>query len=201
MAPDLNSVPASPRPMAASPRVISRRSSQQAPPAIPPVSPSLNILPSNQSAVNQSSITSLPTPPSATMVSPVPGDNTGVGAGPGPLRHPRPLTAADLHLQLEKEQEAVVSSLPCSVSHICLTCNRLTASLASYPCYEQPITHLLCQMHLQPPQASRTQETTPQTTYFQVPLIPSLHNVNITAHRQIQAYAPSQQEVSIPLVE
>jgi hypothetical protein len=36
------------------------------------------------------------------------GDNTGVGAGPGPLRHPRPLTAADLHLQLEKEQEAVV---------------------------------------------------------------------------------------------
>lgn len=37
------------------------------------------------------------------------GDNTGVGTGPGPLRHPRPLTAADLHLQLEKEQEAVVS--------------------------------------------------------------------------------------------
>lgn len=28
----------------------------------------------------------------------------------GPLRHPRPLTAADLHMQLEKEQEAVVSS-------------------------------------------------------------------------------------------
>lgn len=42
------------------------------------------------------------------------GDNTGVGTGPGPLRHPRPLTAADLHLQLEKEQEAVVSSLPSS---------------------------------------------------------------------------------------
>ena len=59
------------------------------------------------------------------------GDNTGVGVGPGmradtlhihfqkivrlippfpgPLRHPRPLTAADLHMQLEKEQEAVVS--------------------------------------------------------------------------------------------
>ena len=42
---------------------------------------------------------------------PTVGDNTGVGAGPGPLRHPRPLTAADLHLQLEKEQEAVVCSL------------------------------------------------------------------------------------------
>lgn len=40
----------------------------------------------------------------------VSGDNSGVGTGPGPLRHPRPLTAADLHMQLEKEQEAVVSS-------------------------------------------------------------------------------------------
>lgn len=36
-------------------------------------------------------------------------NNTGVGNGPGPLRHPRPLTAAELHWQLEKEQEAVVS--------------------------------------------------------------------------------------------
>ena len=45
------------------------------------------------------------------------GDNTGVGTGPGPLRHPRPLTAADLHLQLEKEQEAVVrSGLPLTIS-------------------------------------------------------------------------------------
>ena len=43
------------------------------------------------------------------------GDNTGVGSGPGPLRHPRPLTAADLHLQLEKEQEAVVRTLPSSM--------------------------------------------------------------------------------------
>lgn len=38
-----------------------------------------------------------------------PADNTGVGTGPGPIRHPRPLTAVDIHLQLEKEQEAVVS--------------------------------------------------------------------------------------------
>jgi hypothetical protein len=43
------------------------------------------------------------------------GDNTGVGSGPGPLRHPRPLTAADLHLQLEKEQEAVVRTPPFSM--------------------------------------------------------------------------------------
>lgn len=51
-------------------------------------------------------------------------DNTGVGIGPGmlacleydytpdnrpgPIRHPRPLTAAELHLELEKEQESIV---------------------------------------------------------------------------------------------
>ncbi len=86
-------------------------------------SPSLNILPSNQSTVNASIASPLASPTvmpagigaagigaagtGATM-----GDNTGVGMGPGPLRHPRPLTAADLHLQLEKEQEAVVSILP-----------------------------------------------------------------------------------------
>ena len=53
-------------------------------------------------------------------------DNSGVGTGPGvsghlsslgtdtnkvlgPIRHPRPLTAAELHLELEKEQEGIVS--------------------------------------------------------------------------------------------
>lgn len=41
----------------------------------------------------------------------LPEDNTGVDPGPGPLRHPRPLTAADLHMQLEKEQEAAVNRL------------------------------------------------------------------------------------------
>ncbi|KAI9754547.1 MAG: phosphoribosylaminoimidazole carboxylase ade2 [Chaenotheca gracillima] len=38
-------------------------------------------------------------------------DNTGVGAGPGPMRLPRALTAAELHSQLEKEQEGVVNRL------------------------------------------------------------------------------------------
>lgn len=29
----------------------------------------------------------------------------------GPLRHPKPLTPSDLHLVLEKEQEAMVSGM------------------------------------------------------------------------------------------
>ena len=33
---------------------------------------------------------------------------TGIEQGPGPLRHPRPLTPAELYWQLEREQEAVV---------------------------------------------------------------------------------------------
>lgn len=123
MAPDLNSVPPSPRPqeIIASPRLTSRTSSRRTSQAMsspnPPISTtSLNILPSNQSAVTatpplMSPINNILT--SATGTIPA-GDNTGVGMGPGPLRHPRPLTAADLHLQLEKEQEAVV----CLFRHI-----------------------------------------------------------------------------------
>lgn len=83
-----------------------------APPQIPLSSPALNILPSNQSAVGNIAppLTSPGPTGNIPMAATATGDNTGVGTGPGPLRHPRPLTAADLHLQLEKEQEAVVSS-------------------------------------------------------------------------------------------
>ncbi|UPK91742.1 hypothetical protein LCI18_002677 [Fusarium solani-melongenae] len=112
--PDLNSVPPSPHSLAASRR---QSTNQMAAPPVPP-SPSLNILPSNQNAVNQSQSPSLPSPvltasqpPSHASIVPGSAGEHGVGPGPGPLRHPRPLTAAELHLQLEKEQEAVVNRL------------------------------------------------------------------------------------------
>ncbi|RFU27573.1 hypothetical protein B7463_g8766, partial [Scytalidium lignicola] len=104
------------------------------PPQPTPLSPTLNILPSNQSAVNQLS------PPTVLAnippVAPIPitgsmGDNTGVGSGPGPLRHPRPLTAADLHLQLEKEQEAVVNRLTRELSMLRAAQNASVVSNAS----------------------------------------------------------------------
>ncbi|KAL8677454.1 MAG: hypothetical protein Q9186_006121 [Xanthomendoza sp. 1 TL-2023] len=44
-----------------------------------------------------------------------------------PLRHPQPLTAADLHMQLEKEQEAVVNRLTRELSAL----RQQTASVAS----------------------------------------------------------------------
>ncbi|KAG9248754.1 hypothetical protein BJ878DRAFT_412182 [Calycina marina] len=131
MAPDLNSVPASPRPLAAT--ITSRRTStQMSAPAIPPISPSLNILPSNQNAVNQTaSPINSPTAIPTAMASPIVGDNSGVEQGPGPLRHPRPLTAADLHLQLEKEQEAVVNRLTRELSMLRATHNASVVSNSS----------------------------------------------------------------------
>ncbi|OBS23474.1 hypothetical protein FPOA_04024 [Fusarium poae] len=101
--PDLNSVPPSPLPLAASRR---QSATMATPPG--PASPSLNILPSNQSTVNHSRSPSFSSP--AMTASQPPSQELGVG-GPGPIRHPRPLTAAELHLELEKEQEAVVNRL------------------------------------------------------------------------------------------
>ncbi|MCJ1285611.1 hypothetical protein MMC26_004952 [Xylographa opegraphella] len=100
MAPDLNSVPPSPRDAfrsLQSSASSSRRASQL---ANPPTAP----------AALAREFTHMQPSPSGQAHN-IMADNTGVGGGPGPLRHPRPLTAADLHLELEKEQEAVVNRL------------------------------------------------------------------------------------------
>jgi hypothetical protein len=84
MAPDINSLPSSPRPSRPQPARMSsensRRTSQQMPP--PPLPIQLR---------------------SPTIVS-----NEQI---PLPIRHPRPMTAAELYLECEKEQEAVVNRL------------------------------------------------------------------------------------------
>ncbi|UNI22733.1 hypothetical protein JDV02_008596 [Purpureocillium takamizusanense] len=146
--PDLNSVPASPHALAA-PR---RQSSHQMPPPATSQSPSLNILPSNQDVVShgQSSshghthsrhhslshaASSVPSPQLAASqpLQPQVGSSIepGVGPGPGPLRHPRPLTAAELHSQLEKEQEAVVNRLTRELSLLRAAQNASVVSNAS----------------------------------------------------------------------
>jgi hypothetical protein len=114
--PDLNSVPPSPHGLAGQPQAATMRraSSQQMPPPPVPPSPSINnILPSNQRAVTSTASPPLIPPPSLpqnmTSATELPG-------GPGPARFPEPLTAADLHNQLEKEQEAVVCPFPCQVT-------------------------------------------------------------------------------------
>ncbi|KAI1503438.1 hypothetical protein F5X99DRAFT_104706 [Biscogniauxia marginata] len=140
--PDLNSVPPSPHALA-----VSRQSSyshhSQSQTQHPPASttPSLNILPSNQQALQQASSSSLPSPPPfqttavAGMPPPPPSapgqDNTGVGSGPGPLRHPRPLTAAELHSQLEQEQEMLVNRLTRDLSMLRAAQNSSVASNTS----------------------------------------------------------------------
>lgn len=112
--PDLNTVPESPRALASSRRTSSAQMS--APPAptagSSPADAALHILPSNLNAVTTGAPIppSLPSPHTTTAgaaAQPV-ADAASTISGPGPVRHPRPLTAADLHQQLEKEQEAVV---------------------------------------------------------------------------------------------
>ncbi|CAK7207563.1 hypothetical protein SEUCBS139899_010373 [Sporothrix eucalyptigena] len=144
--PDLNSVPPSPRVLAASrqssstnvagiaaaaanngtsPSATSASASgtQMPPPPVPTSPSSIHVFPSNQMAVNQGSAVSSSALPSPFFPPPLSlasggvapatqrGDGPAVDPGPGPLRHPRPLTAAELHMQLEKEQEAVVNRL------------------------------------------------------------------------------------------
>ncbi|PSS03500.1 hypothetical protein BD289DRAFT_470890 [Coniella lustricola] len=116
--PDLNTVPESPRILASSRRSSAAQMSTAPASAVgsPPAdAAALNILPSNLNAVT----TGAPIPPSlpsphassTSVTAQPPADAASTISGPGPVRHPRPLTAADLHQQLEKEQEAVVNRL------------------------------------------------------------------------------------------
>lgn len=135
--PDVNSIPASPsstrRPSANA--TAQTHASAAAPPTS--TSPTLNILPSNQQSYHQGVPGSLPSPSLTTAASmapaaAVPGqDNAGVGAGPGPIRHPRPLTAAELHQQLEAEQELLVNRLTRDLQTLRAAHNSSVASNAS----------------------------------------------------------------------
>ncbi|KAF1831363.1 hypothetical protein BDW02DRAFT_572126 [Decorospora gaudefroyi] len=131
MAPDLNSVPGSPRPPNTSNPTgtqpasgslsrqtstsVSRRASQiypMSPPPLPLASPGGTIPPPTQSSSSQHGHAFPPLSPSVSGYVQASVDSAGV-----PMRHPRPMTPAEMHLELEKEQEAVV--------------NRLTRELAS----------------------------------------------------------------------
>ncbi|KAK2590869.1 hypothetical protein QQS21_011443 [Conoideocrella luteorostrata] len=147
--PDLNSVPPSPHALAAMSR---RQSSQQMAPLPQPAtsaqSSSINILPSNQSAVthgHHSRSASLSQPhasssaaspqltaalPLQSQPPPLSGDSS-VGPGPGPLRHPRPLTMSEMHMELEQEQEALVNRLTRELSILRAAQNASVASNTS----------------------------------------------------------------------
>ncbi|KAH9998203.1 hypothetical protein F4779DRAFT_622838 [Xylariaceae sp. FL0662B] len=129
--PDLNSIPQPVHPPGVRRSLsIQNGHSRASPPA--PISPTLNLLPSNQQALHQAATGSLPSTPLSAMhpaPSSAPGqDNTGVGSGPGPIRHPRPLTAAELHSQLEQEQELLVNRLTRDLSLLRAAHNSSVAS-------------------------------------------------------------------------
>ncbi|KAF4345929.1 hypothetical protein FBEOM_71 [Fusarium beomiforme] len=198
--PDLNSVPPSPHTLAASRR---QSSTQMAtPPA--PASPSLNILPSNQNTVNQSHSPSLPSPvltasyPTPHAPSNVPAE-PGVGPGPGPIRHPRPLTAAELHLQLEKEQEAVVNRLTRELSLLRAAQNasvvsNTSSTSAANSSHDVPEQSLLSGSGFSIPTARhhRTSSTTSQSLGNQQ--LSSSYEARIHAPRPSQATPLSRQD-------
>ncbi|OAL49372.1 hypothetical protein IQ07DRAFT_587946 [Pyrenochaeta sp. DS3sAY3a] len=126
MAPDLNSVPPSPRPnVTSNPQSTqgtqpasgslsrqnstpaSRRASQiypMSPPPLPLASPG-GTLPQHTTSAQHGHISFPPLSPSMS------GHIASVDSAGVPMRHPRPMTAAEMHLELEQEQEAVVNRL------------------------------------------------------------------------------------------
>ncbi|TKX26354.1 hypothetical protein C1H76_1316 [Elsinoe australis] len=103
MAPDLNSVPSSPRQQRARISHPPSTSNSRRPSQVMAASPAMH-------------------------QSPVFAHTEHAGM---PLRHPRPMTAAELHLELEKEQEAVVNRLTRELSTLRAQHSASVASVAS----------------------------------------------------------------------
>ncbi|KAI1436548.1 hypothetical protein GGR50DRAFT_650806 [Xylaria sp. CBS 124048] len=140
--PDLNSIPLDPQGVPAArghrttssqdikPQQTSQQPSQQASPLAMPTASSLHILPSNQQTVQTGSSSHLPSThhhSSPDMAFP---PATGQDAT-GPLRHPRPLTASELHSQLEQEQEYIVNRLSRDLTMLRMSQNASVVSNAS----------------------------------------------------------------------
>ncbi|PFH60969.1 hypothetical protein XA68_18498 [Ophiocordyceps unilateralis] len=117
------------------------------PPSVPPSLSSINILPSNQTTVGHGRTPSRGhsqghASPQLSASQPMPpSPDAAVGPGPGPLRHPRPLTASELHMQLEKEQEAVVNRLTRELSLLRAAQNASVVSNASSTSATQSNSH------------------------------------------------------------
>ncbi|KAI0505896.1 hypothetical protein F5B22DRAFT_639624 [Xylaria bambusicola] len=205
--PDLNSIPPTPQGLAAArahrtssaQAARSQQPSQRAssPPPAVSTSPSLNILPSNQQAFQEGSANYVPSPPlpssNGMAPPPVPGqDNTGVGAGPGPIRHPRPLTAAELHSQLEQEQELLVNRLSRDLTMLRMAQNSSVASNASSA---SASTSAIDQLH----PSSFTDTHMFSGPGFPVPTARRHHRTSSTASRGSLSQAATQGSSTAPI--
>lgn len=133
MAPDLNSLSRSPQGERPQPRRTASNSAQSGP-----------------SSRRTSQVMGPPTVPASASAShfgntervPMPHRVSSSHEQDGPLRHPRPLTAAELYAECEKEQEAVVcfvQNLADSMRMYTERYHRSTASHASLlPCVHNP---------------------------------------------------------------
>ncbi|KAI8937020.1 hypothetical protein NX059_006243 [Plenodomus lindquistii] len=151
MAPDLNSVPPSPHPNITSnpssntqpasgslsrqnSTPASRRASQihpMSPPPLPLASPGGTLSPSTHSTSQHTHAFPPLSPSTSGHISP---DSAGV-----PMRHPRPMTPAEMHLELEKEQEAVVNRLTRELS--ALRAHSASVASTASSAAESSVTH------------------------------------------------------------
>ncbi|KAF2107911.1 hypothetical protein BDV96DRAFT_606180 [Lophiotrema nucula] len=228
MAPDLNSVSASPRiattsataPIATgahtstTPTVsrhsstsASRRASQiypMSPPPLPLASPGGSI-PQQASSGGHGH----PFPPLSPSIS---GHVPSVDATGVPMRHPRPLTAAELHLELEKEQEAVVNRLTRELSalrahsaSVASTASSTTSnvlldatdpSIAHAGSLTGPTHPTSARRHRSSSSVSRTSYTGPATYSTGIPLTPATAGIPHTHHRYSVSSQPATSDPS-----
>jgi hypothetical protein len=137
-----------------------------------------NILPSNQAAV-------------ATGASVAPSQQKPLetAAATGPLRHPRPITAAELHNQLEREQEAVVNRLTRELSMLRASHNASTVSNASStPSFVQEV----------PPPAAADSHLLPGSNYMMPSRRHQRSSSNASSRSTTAAVAGSVSSTPIP---
>ncbi|KAI1110435.1 hypothetical protein F5Y14DRAFT_363124 [Nemania sp. NC0429] len=164
-----------------------------------PTSSSLDILPSNQQAFQAANASHSPsqsltaTAPGSLAHAHLPGqDNTGVGAGPGPLRHPRPLTAAELHSQLEQEQELLVNRLSRDLTMLRMAQN---SSVVSNTSSTSASTSAIDQLH----PSSFTDTHMLSGPGFPVPTSRRHHRTSSTASNRSLSQAATQGSSSTPI--
>ncbi|KAF2196457.1 hypothetical protein GQ43DRAFT_445094 [Delitschia confertaspora ATCC 74209] len=184
----------------------SRRASlifPMSPPPLPLASPGGSIPSSVQHSHSLSTF-----PPLSPSLS---GNSLNVDASVVPMRHPRPLTAAELHHELEKEQEAVVNRLTRELSAL----RAHSASVASTssntsgvlldgtdPSFTGPTHPTQFRRHRSSSSVSRNSVSTPYTgpTAYStgIPLNPATVGIPHSHHRYSVSSQPATSDPNLP---
>ncbi|KAF1947661.1 hypothetical protein EJ02DRAFT_1481 [Clathrospora elynae] len=215
MAPELNSVPVSPRPSITSnpsgaqsasstlsrqtSTPASRRASQihpMSPPPLPLASPGGTIPPSAQLGSHHGHAFPPLSPGMGGHISTV--DSAGV-----PMRHPRPMTPAEMHLELEKEQEAVVNRLTRELSALRAHSASVASTASMSSAADSSVAHAEAPTGPMHPTSSRRHRSSSSVSRSGLPLGPFQHRYSISSQPAAtgEAVLRSSSVVSTPRYE